>query len=557
MSNSSSSIVAPTAAPIAPTPAPTLPTARTLAQVLAEKAAANPSSDALFHDDLRWSYSELLQRSQGVARAFLAQGVRPGDRIGVLLGNDPNWLLTCLGASMVGAVFVPLNTWYKAGELAWTIRHCGLSLIVSASHFIKTDYTRLFGELMPDFAKDGRLPDPALPSLRTLVFMDRAPAGTLDWSGFLKAGAAVSSDTLAAAAAAVSPDSAAFVLYTSGSTADPKGVLLNHRGVVENGFQLGRRRDIVADDRVWLGSPLFYGLGATNALPATLTAGAALVLQGHFEAGSAIQTIERTCATVFYGTGNMTRGMLDHPDYARRRVGSLQKGNAGTVAEYKRLTLVEMGISRAVPAYGLTETYGNATVGEADDDLEVKVATNGRPLPGMEMIIVDPTSGARLGQGETGLVLIRGHTTPGYLNNPDETAKALRPDGFFDTGDLGSFDADGRFIFHSRLKEVLKSGGINVSPLEVEQLLAGHPDVRDAYVVGVGDPVQGERIVAFVDVAASISEDALKAYVKERAAAFKTPHHILFRTESQLPRLASGKVAKYRLAEDARRELGL
>lgn len=533
------------------------PQGRTLAQVLAEKAAANPSSDALFHDDLRWSYSELLQRSQDVAKAFLAQGVRPGDRIGVLLGNDPNWLLTCLGASMVGAVFVPLNTWYKSGELAWTIRHCGLSLIVSASHFIKTDYTRLFGELLPDFAASGRLPDNELPSLRTLVFMDRAPAGTLDWAGFLKAGAAVSSDALAAATAAVSPDSAAFVLYTSGSTADPKGVLLNHRGVVENGFQLGRRRDILAEDRVWLGSPLFYGLGATNALPATLTAGAALVLQGHFEAGSAIETIERTRATVFYGTGNMTRGMLDHPDYARRRVGSLQKGNAGTVAEYKRLTLVEMGISRAVPAYGLTETYGNATVGDADDDLEVKVATNGRPLPGMEMIIVDPTSGARLAQGETGLVLIRGHTTPGYLNNAEETAKALRPDGFFDTGDLGSFDAEGRFIFHSRLKEVLKSGGINVSPLEVEQLLAAHPDVRDAYVVGVSDPVQGEKIVAFVDVAASVSEDALKAYVKERAAAFKTPHHILFRSESQLPRLASGKVAKYRLAEDAKRELGL
>lgn len=537
--------------------APLPPSGATLARVLAEKAAAAPQAYAVFHDQTVWSYGELLQRSEAAAKALLAQGIKTGDRIGVLLGNDPNWLAMCLGSSMIGAVFVPLNTWYKSAELAWTIRHCGLSLVVSASRFIKTDYRALFETILPAFATERRLPDPAAPTLKTLVFMDDAPAGAMDWADFHRAGQSIDGAALVAAGAAVSPDTPAFVLYTSGSTADPKGVLLNHRGVVENGYRLGRRRDIVAEDRVWLGSPLFYGLGATNALPATLTAGAALVLQGHFEAGSALETIERTRATVFYGTGNMTRGMLDHPDYAPRRVASLEKGNAGTVAEYKRLTLVEMGISKAVPAYGLTETYGNATVGEVDDDLEVKVATNGRPLPGMEMIIVDPSTGARLGAGETGLVLIRGHTTPGYLNNPEETATALRPDGFFDTGDLGSLDPDGRFIFHSRLKEVLKSGGINVSPVEVEQLLAGHPDVRDAYVVGVGDPVQGERIVAFVDVAASVSEASLKAYVKERAAAFKTPHHVFFRTEEQLPRLASGKVAKHRLAEEARRELEL
>lgn len=535
------------------------PSGKTLAAVVEEKALAAPSRPAILMRDRLITYGELLQQSIVAAKALLALDVKAGDRVGAVLGNDPDWLVMALASSMIGAAFVPLNTWYKKNELGWTMRHCGLSIVVAARHFLKTDYGRLFSELVPDLkgAAAGRIAARDWPDLRALVFIGEPPPGGLGWREFLKSGASVTSASLAAAHAAVDPETTAFILYTSGSTAEPKGVTLTHRGVVENGFDLGHRRAIADDDRVWLGTPLFYALGATNALPATLTAGAALVLQGAFEAGAAIDLIERTQATVYYATGNVSRAIVDHPDYAQRRIGSLKKGNAGTVAEYKRLTLVEMGIAGAVPAYGLTETYGNATVGLPEDPLEVKLNTNGRALPGMEIAIVDPATGTRLPQGETGLVLVRGYTTPGYFNNPDETAKALRPGGFFDTGDLGSLDADGRMIFHSRLKDVIKSGGINVSPVEVEQLLAAHPDVRDAYVVGISDSAKGELIVAFVDAASSVSERSLREYVKERAASFKVPHHIFFRREEQLPRLASGKVAKYRLAAEARQELGL
>ncbi len=536
------------------------PKNKTLARVLDEKVAIAPNHPAIFHAGREISYAALQEESLRAARALLAAGVRSGDRIGVLLGNDPEWVVMSMAAAYVGAGFVPLNTWYKQAELAWTIRHCNLRLLICASDFLKTDYVDLFETLIPEIINsgaNGALKSASYPELKAIAFTGRKTPGVGTWDGFLKSGEAVSAADLHAAMSAVSPDHAAFVLYTSGSTADPKGVLLNHRGVVENGYDLGERRGIGPEDRVWVGSPLFYGLGATNALPATLTHGASMVLQGSFEAGAAIETVRQTGATVYYGTGNMTRAMLDHPDYAQAKIGSLKKGNAGTVAEYKRLTLVEMGITGAVPAYGLTETYGNATVGLPDDPIEVKIATNGRPLPGMEMIVVDPQTGRRLPQGETGLVLIKGHTTPGYLNNPEETAKALRADGFFDTGDLGFFDPDGRFIFQARLKEVIKSGGINVSPLEVEQLLAGHPDVRDAFVVGVAHPVKGELVVAFVDRAGEVSESDLRGYIKERAASFKVPHHVLFRSEDQLPRLASGKIAKHRLAEEARQELGL
>jgi len=535
------------------------PSGNRLAAVLDSQAAIAPGRTAILYRDRAIGYAALQAESIAAAKSLVHFGVGRGDRVGVLLGNQPEWVIMALASSYLGATLVPLNTWYKETELRWTLRHCGLKLLVSAARFIKADYRALLGKIVPEAAgaAPGAIASAEFPALKALFFTGEVASGTPDWESFLRAGEAVPDADFAAASARATGEDAASILYTSGSTAEPKGVLLNGAGAVANGFELGRRRDIQAEDRVWCGTPLFYGLGATNAFPATLTRGATMVLQDYFDAGSAIELVRRTEATVYYGTGNMTRAMLDHPDYAQAKVGSLQKGNAGTVAEYKRLTLIEMGIKGAVPAYGLTETYGNATVGWPDDPLEAKLETSGTPLPGMEMRIVDPQSGRDLPRGEVGLVLIRGHTTPGYLNNPEETARALRPDGFFDTGDLGRFDADGRFIFHSRLKEVIKSGGINVSPVEVEQLIASHPDIRDAYVVGVADPVRGELVVAFVDAVARLGESEVQAYVKERAASFKVPHHVLFRSEGQLPRLASGKIAKHRLQEEARRELGV
>ncbi len=529
--------------PPVPTPRPA---ARTLPALLDEIAARGPARPAIYFEDRCITYGELQGEARAVAKSLLALGVQRGDRVGAWLGNQPEWVAVCLGAAYVGATFVPLNTWYKSGEVSWTLAHCDIKVVVSASSFLRQSFAGILGELAP-----------RLPALRAVVLLGDTAPGMLSWRDFLALGARTSDAALAQALAAVRPDDPAFILYTSGSTAEPKGVLLAHGGAVGNGYDMGQRRFVEPDDRVWIGSPLFYGLGATNALPVALTHGAAIVLQGVFDAGTAIETIARTQATVYYGTGNITRAIFEHPGYAQRKIGSLKKGNAGTMRDYKRMTLVDMGMSLASPAYGLTESYGNATVGWADDPLEAKLATSGHPLPGTELVVVDPKSGEPLPAGTVGLILLRGYTTPGYFRNPEETKRALRPDGFFDTGDLGSLDRGGRLVFHARLKEVIKSGGINVSPVEVEQLLARHPDVREAYVVGVPDAARGELIVAFVDAAAPLEPDALRRFVKEQAASFKVPHHVLFRTEAQLPRLASGKVSKARLVEEARAELGL
>ncbi len=538
---------------------PAGPRSRTLGGLLKEIADLTPNAPALFYHGDVISYAQLYAESVRAAKAMLALGIRRGDRVGVLLGNRPEWLIMSFGAAHIGAVFAPMNTWYKQTELAWAIRHGGLRLLVSASRFIKTDYAALFNLMIPELrrATPGSLRAESFPQLTALAFVGPAPDGALSWDGLLNLASSVTDAAFQAATAAVTPDDTAFILYTSGSTAEPKGVLLQHGHAIENGFDMGERRFVNAQDRVWLGTPLFYSLGSINAMPVALTHGASIVLQDHFEPGAAIETIRTTGATVYYGTGNMTSAMLDHPDYEQRKIATLKKGNAGTYPEYKRMTLVEMGISLASSAYGLTESYGNATVAHADDPIEAKIATNGTPLPGTELLIVDPTTQRPLAQGETGLILLRGHVAQGYYQNPQETQRSFRADGFFDTGDLGHLDPAGRLIFHSRLKEVIKSGGINVSPLEVEQLLAQHPHIREAYVVGVPDKTRGELIVAFVDAKQKVSEAEVREFAKERAASFKTPHHVLFRTEAQLPRLATGKVAKYRLVEDAIAELGL
>jgi fatty-acyl-CoA synthase len=520
------------------------PAARTLSGVLDEIAETAPGLPAVVHHTNQISYRELRDEARRAARGLLALGIQRGDRVGVLLGNQPEWLVTCFAASYLGATLVPLNTWYKRDEIEWMLRHARVTVLIAAASYLKLNYAALLAELAP-----------GLPSLRAIVFVGTPAAGSLSLQELLDGGRTVSEEQLEAAASAVSPEDHAFVLYTSGSTAEPKGVLLRHRGLIENGYQIGARRGVVPDDRVWLGSPLFYGLGAANALPVALTHGAALVIHDYFEAALAIEVIAATAATVWYGTGNMARAILDHPSFSRAKVATLEKGNAGTVAEYKRLTLVDLGITGATPAYGLTESYGQCTGGMPGDPLEVKLHTNGTALPGFEILIVDPTTRESLSVGETGLVLVRGHTTEGYLDNPVETRNAVRPDGSFDTGDLGRLDAAGRFVFHSRLKEVIKSGGISISPVEVEELLAAHPQVTDAHVVGVPHPVRGELVVAFVVARGPLSEDALRAFVKERAASFKVPHHVIFTNEDQLPRVASGKVAKYRLQETALEEL--
>jgi fatty-acyl-CoA synthase len=507
------------------------PQARTFGGLLREMASRLPNRPAIAFEGEELSFQEVDKRVDEMAKGLLSLRVRRGDMVSILTGNRPEWLIYVFAAARIGCVVAPINTWYKDEEIAYALRHSGARVLLTAGRLLNQDFSMMLRRIAPSLAAaDGTLPDPNLPDLQHLIELDgqHLPA-SLTIGDVIQRGPGISQTDLQQAEDAVQPQDMAFVLYTSGSTASPKGVQLHHEPAIKNDFQIGERQHLDHHDRVWLAIPLFYAFAAVNAVPAAWTHGACLVLQEHFDPGKALELIEQERATVFYGLGNMTRALLTHPDFATRDVSSLEKGVTGFSAEDKRLAIQDLGVDKCCSIYGSTEGYGNCAVTDADDPLEVRLETQGFPLPDWEFRIVDPQDEQReMPPGETGLLLIRGYVTTGYFKDPENTFAAFTDDGFFRTGDLAAIDQTGRLRFHSRATEMIKVGGINVSPLEVEQLIDAHPNVRQVHVVGVPDAAKGEIVVAFIEpTIPTLDEEEIRSFVRERAASFKVPKYML------------------------------
>ncbi|HEY4857715.1 MAG TPA: fatty acid--CoA ligase family protein, partial [Xanthobacteraceae bacterium] len=324
----------------------------------------------------------------------------------------------------------------------------------------------------------------------------------------------------------------------SGSTAAPKGVTLAHGPLIANGFDIGERQHLRASDRLWLAVPLFWSFGSANALAAIMTHGGCVVLQESFEAGEALALIERERCSVYYGMSNMARALLEHGDHPRRRLGAMRTGLTIGPPEDIAMTIAALGAGELCNVYGSTETYGNCAVTDADDPLALRLHSQGLPLPGMTIRAVDLATRRPLPQGEIGELAVGGYVTPGYYRAPELDAEAFDRDGYFLTGDLGTIEPDGRIRFLGRLKEMIKTGGVNVAPLEVEQVLLQHPDIVQAYVVGVPDRSKGEIVAAAVELRGGAATDpaAIVAFCRERLASYKVPARLALRTAAQLPR---------------------
>ncbi|MGE3775169.1 MAG: AMP-binding protein [Gammaproteobacteria bacterium] len=516
------------------------PSSRTVPALLAEMSARAPSSPLLVGGDVRLSYAAFDERVQEAARALLASGVRAGDRVGLLMGNRAEWLVVYFAAMSLGAIAVGLNTWSTPHELVYQLRHSAVKLLFIEHRFRTSDLAAL--------VRAARELGDGLPGLVGVVCIDEdAVQGMAGYRAFLARAAGVRPDAVSAAAARVTADRVACLLYTSGSTALPKGVPLQHGGLIDNMWEIGERQHLVAEDRLWLAVSLFWSLACVNAVFAAITHGAALVLQPQFEAGEALRLIEAERCTVFYGTPNMALGLWEHPSRADRDLSSLRTGvTIGTPAQVARVAA--LGAREICNVYGLTEAYGNSAVTDAHEPLERRIQTVGRPLPGVEIAILDGEH-RPLPPGQAGEIALRGRLTPGYWQDAARSAEAFGADGFFRTGDLGLLDAEGYLHYRGRLKEMVKTGGINVAPAEVEEVLAAHPAVELAFVTGVQDSRLDEALAALIvlKAGAAASAEELVSHCRAHLAAYKTPRHLRFVRADELPLTTTGKLQRNRL----------
>jgi fatty-acyl-CoA synthase len=521
-----------------------MPSSRTVPALLTEQAERFPDNEALVAGDVRYTYRTLREAVRAFAKGLMALGFGRGSRIAILMGNKPEWVVADLAICSIGGVMVAVNTWVTTRELAYILKHSDSDGLVMADRFLKYDYVTMMRELEP-LAE-------SLPCLKTVIHVGPSGLpGSIAYQDVIERGRSVPDQTIDSAAAAISPVDVTYLLYTSGSTSTPKGVQIQHFGLIENMWNIGERMHVTDTDRLWLVVSLYWGLGCENALFNMLTHGACTVLQEHFDAGEALQIIERERCTLFYGTPNIAQALDEHPDRKHRDLSSLRSGGStGSPEQFQRL--LDLGVREICHIYGLTETYGNCNVSDGRlDPPSKRYASVGKPLPGVDQRIVDPETLEPRPAGQVGEVQMKGYVTVGYYKDEDKNLASFTHDGYFRTGDLGFFDEEGYLYFRGRIKEMIKTGGINVAPAEVEEILMAEKAVKVAYVVGVPDAVRDEVIGAVVVVqpGASVTEEALMERCRKDLAAYKLPRAFRFVKEADLPLTTTGKVQKNRLAD--------
>jgi fatty-acyl-CoA synthase len=525
------------------------PFSRTLADLLFEQAERYAAAPAVIGGDCVIAYAELAQRAGRIAAGLRDLGVRRGDRVGLLINNRPEWLEAFFGATILGAVVVAFSTWSKRDELAWLLADSDVQVLIALDRFSDQDFAADLHALIPEAAAGAPWRSAVYPRLRDIILLSEAGDDVFNCYADLAAAVPIGPSPPGEGPSAADD---AIIIYTSGSSSRPKAVPLTHYGIIENGFNIGERQGYRAGDRVLLVSPLFWSLGCANAMSAVLTHGGTLVLPPRFEAGEAIALIERHGCTALYTLPSITAAILSHPAFRPERLRTLRTGvTIGTPQDVITAATV-LGAREICNVYGQTESYGNCCVTPHDWPLERRANCQGPPLPGVQVRIVHHDTGALLPPGEIGLIEVRGYILRGYLgSSASQNDAALTKDGFFRTGDSGHLTDAGDVVFAGRVSEMIKKGGINISPAEVEDVLIRHPAVAQVGVVGVPDRQQGELLAAFVvpKPGTSPTPAELVAHCRAVASRYKVPDFI--EICDALPVTTTGKLMRRDLKQMA------
>jgi fatty-acyl-CoA synthase len=524
------------------------PFSRTLADLLFEQAARYAAAPAIISGDSRISYADLARRAGCIAAGLRDRGVRRGDRVGLLINNRPEWLEAFFGSTILGAVVVAFSTWSKRDELAWLLVDSEIRLLIALERFGDQHFADDLHALIPEAAAGAPWQSALFPKLRDAVLLGEA--GGEGFSSY----ADLAAEPIGPLPPGEGPSAVddAIAIYTSGSSSRPKSVPLTHYGVIENGFNIGERQGYRPGERVLLAPPLFWSFGCANAMSAVLTHGGTLVLQPRFEPAEAIALIEQHGCTAAYTLPSITAAIVSHPTFRPERVRTLRTGLTIGSPQDVISAATTLGASEICNVYGQTESYGNCCVTPHDWPLEKRANCQGPPLPGVQIRIVHPETGATLPAGETGLIEVRGYVMRGYLGSSvSQNDAALTRDGFFRTGDSGHLTEAGDMVFAGRVSEMIKKGGINISPAEVEDVLMRHAAVAQVGVVGIPDRQQGELLAAFVvpKPGCAPTSDELTAHCRAVASRYKVPDFIEIR--DTLPVTTTGKLMRRDLKQMA------
>ena len=506
-------------------------------------ARRHAGTEAVVDGDRRVTYAEFSALVDRAARGLMAAGIEPGDRVAVWAPNSLEWIAAALGVTTAGAVLVPVNTRFKGAEAAYILERSGARALFTVRGFLDTDY--------PSLLADAGIP---LPVLARTVLLQGTPTGPdeIGWDDFLASGDAVPAADLDARIESIGPDDPSDVVFTSGTTGHPKGVVMAHGQTLRAYLDWCDWADLRTGDRYLIANPFFHIFGYKAGCLACLMRGATNFPLAVFDVGVVVEMVEREQITVLPGPPTIYQSLLDHPDLDRHDLSTLRlavTGAADIPVELIRRVREELPFERILTGYGLTEA-GTVTGSRAEDDFEHIASTVGVPWPGFEVRTVDPETRAPTAPGEPGEVAVRGETVMrAYLDDPEATAAAIDGDGWLHTGDLGVFDADGYLRIVGRIKDMFIVGGFNAYPAEIENLLLRHPHVSQAAVIGVPDERLGEVGMAFLVGAPGapvLDADAIVEWSRVEMANYKVPRFV--EVVDELPVNATGKVMKDKLS---------
>ena len=519
-------------------------------------------NEALCYQGRRWSFSELKEDVDRAARGLLSLGVGPGNHVALWMPNRPEWVHLMFAIAKIGAVLVPINTRFRTSDLEYVVRQSDSTTLITVDRSGPVDYLGMVRELCPELEKGDSddLTTEVFPLLKRVVVVgDPHYPGVTDWDDVLSGLDDASSEELDRRQSAVEPSGPVLIMYTSGTTGFPKGVVQSHV-IQQNVRDQAVRMGMTQDDVILMYLPLFHAFGLYEGPLMSMITGARMVLTTLFDPPESLTLIEQERATVLSGFDTHFHGLTTHPnlestDLSSLRTGVLAVGMASSEAVARQTQRL---LCPTITGWGMTEVGVCGTMSYLDSPEDDRCLGSGHPLEGYEYKVIDPETGDELGYGQMGELCVRTYAMmQGYYKKPEETAEAVDTNGWLHTGDVATIRDDGFVRFMGRYKELLKVGGENVDPVEVEAFLLGHPGVNSVQIIGVTDQTLGEIACACVVLREGhqVSAAEIIGYCRGKLASFKLPKHVLFMTE--YPMTPSGKVQKFKLKEQAEAALGL